>query len=601
MGRDEVDMGRNKVNMGRNKVCIERNKLDIRRNKVGMGWNEVDKGQEEVDKGRDTLGLNLESLLPLLPASHIPETPLDLVCLLRKKCGANLGVGKRVASSLHLFLHLSLHLSISLSCNQGWFCTCHLEFTCLAPSYSCENNWHTDAEHNICSAGLDSARRIAVHHQIPAPRPALGIGHGVGTAYSHSTVLTQLQLALLRAPSTEGATDQPADPAHLLVQLTCWSSSPAGPAHLLRAWVRLTGREHNSESRDLMNPVHHHAHSRTSGTHFPRVFTALSWHDADMQLSNRTSDTSQPTVSLGSTDPQLSRVESYKDQRRKYRHEKKRVAQELLSTLKDPSVVVLAEWLKIRGSLKGWTKLWCVLKPGMLLLYKSAKAKSGHWCGTVLLNTCELIERPSKKDGFCFKLFHPLEQSIWATRGPQGESIGAVVQPLPSSHLIFRAPSQAAGKCWMDAMELAVRCSSILLRSMTASPGKDAVDGRTKEWNEADFEKHFMDQAVAVRVMPAPVVLLKSVSDLGKFLSCGITLHELCELPNSVSAYASSPCEHCRAPARLQSCSAAVLLGCSPARLQSCSAAVLLGCSPARLQSCSAAVQIEGLEQPENK
>ncbi|XP_066967245.1 oxysterol-binding protein-related protein 8 isoform X22 [Macrobrachium rosenbergii] len=192
--------------------------------------------------------------------------------------------------------------------------------------------------------------------------------------------------------------------------------------------------------------------------------------------------------------------ESYKDQRKKYRKEKKRVARELLSTLKDPAVVVLADWLKVRGTLKGWTKLWCVLKPGMLLLYKSAKVKNSHWVGTVLLNTCELIERPSKKDGFCFKLFHPLEQSIWATKGPEGETIGAVVQPLPSSHLIFRAPSQAAGKCWMDALELAVRCSSILIRSMTTSSKSDAnnsIDSTTlaaDKWNESDYEKHFKDQ-----------------------------------------------------------------------------------------------------------
>ncbi|XP_042209421.1 oxysterol-binding protein-related protein 8-like isoform X1 [Homarus americanus] len=199
----------------------------------------------------------------------------------------------------------------------------------------------------------------------------------------------------------------------------------------------------------------------------------------------------------------LSRKESYKDQRRKYRREKKRVARELLSTLKDPAVVVLADWLKVRGSLKGWTKLWCVLKPGMLLLYKSAKVKSSHWVGTVLLNTCELIERPSKKDGFCFKLFHPLEQSIWATKGPEGETMGAVVQPLPSSHLIFRAPSQAAGKCWMDAMELAVRCSSILIRSMTSSNKTDAnnsINSSTlaaDKWNESDYEKHFNDQDIS--------------------------------------------------------------------------------------------------------
>ena len=71
--------------------------------------------------------------------------------------------------------------------------------------------------------------------------------------------------------------------------------------------------------------------------------------------------------------------------------------------MQDESIIVLADWLKVRGSLKGWTKLWCVLKPGLLLLYKSQKAKSSHWIGTIILSSCELIERPSKKDGFCFK------------------------------------------------------------------------------------------------------------------------------------------------------------------------------------------------------
>ncbi|XP_071444521.1 oxysterol-binding protein-related protein 8 isoform X5 [Hetaerina americana] len=173
----------------------------------------------------------------------------------------------------------------------------------------------------------------------------------------------------------------------------------------------------------------------------------------------------------------LTRKESYKAQRKNYRREKKRVANELLSSLKDPSVVVLADWLKIRGKLKGWTKLWCVLKPGLLLLYKSPKTKSNHWVGTVLLNACQVMERPSKKDGFCFKLFHPLDQSIWAPRGPEKEAIGAVVQPLPTAYLIFRAPSLAAGKCWLDALELALRCSSLLVRSVSTSKDQDISQG----------------------------------------------------------------------------------------------------------------------------
>lgn len=71
----------------------------------------------------------------------------------------------------------------------------------------------------------------------------------------------------------------------------------------------------------------------------------------------------------------LTRKESYKAQRKSYRMEKKRVAEELLSSLKDPTVVVMSDWLKVRGTLKSWTKLWCILKPGLLLLYKSPKVK----------------------------------------------------------------------------------------------------------------------------------------------------------------------------------------------------------------------------------
>uniref|UniRef100_A0A5F8GHU8 Oxysterol-binding protein n=1 Tax=Monodelphis domestica TaxID=13616 RepID=A0A5F8GHU8_MONDO len=162
--------------------------------------------------------------------------------------------------------------------------------------------------------------------------------------------------------------------------------------------------------------------------------------------------------------------ETLKVQKRNYRQEKKRATQQLFSALKDPGVVIMADWLKIRGTLKSWTKLWCILKPGVLLVYKTPKV--GQWVGTILLHSCELIERPSKKDGFCFKLFHPLDQSIWAMKGPKGENVGSITQPLPSSYLIFRAPSESDGRCWLDALELALRCSS-LFRLSTSKQGKD--------------------------------------------------------------------------------------------------------------------------------
>lgn len=67
-----------------------------------------------------------------------------------------------------------------------------------------------------------------------------------------------------------------------------------------------------------------------------------------------------------------------------------------------------------------------MLKPGALLIYKTPEV--GQWVGTVLLRCCELIERPSKKDGFCFKLFHPLDQSVWAVKVPLGEARGGAVR-----------------------------------------------------------------------------------------------------------------------------------------------------------------------------
>ncbi|KAA0724241.1 Oxysterol-binding protein-related protein 5 [Triplophysa tibetana] len=165
----------------------------------------------------------------------------------------------------------------------------------------------------------------------------------------------------------------------------------------------------------------------------------------------------------------LARKESLKVQKMNYRQEKKRVAKDIFSALKDPSVVIMSNWLKIRGSLKSWTKLWCILKPGILFIYKSPGSE--HWVGTILLNACKLIERPSKKDGFCFKLYHPLEKSIWAMKGPKGETVGSITQPLPSSYLIFRAASESDGRCWMDALELALSCFS--LSKMTAKSCKE--------------------------------------------------------------------------------------------------------------------------------
>ncbi|XP_017752324.1 PREDICTED: oxysterol-binding protein-related protein 8 isoform X4 [Eufriesea mexicana] len=275
--------------------------------------------------------------------------------------------------------------------------------------------------------------------------------------------------------------------------------------------IVVPGGEHRSQSE---------THSMSVGS-TSDSFKTMTPPNVSRSLSNRLSTMGEANQKIDNASDKsldsckLTRKESYKAQRKNYRMEKKRVANELLSSFKDPTVIVMSDWLKVRGTLKSWTKLWCILKPGLLLLYKSPKTKSNHWVGTVLLNTCQVIERPSKKDGFCFKLFHPLEQSIWAPRGPEKEAIGAVVQPLPTSYLIFRAPSQAAGKCWLDALELSLRCSSLIVRSTSALPRAlphDTTTTHETQWSEADYEKHFDEHVVMLDPMHSSHTDLDDIS-----------------------------------------------------------------------------------------
>jgi hypothetical protein len=58
-----------------------------------------------------------------------------------------------------------------------------------------------------------------------------------------------------------------------------------------------------------------------------------------------------------------------------YQSAKKRITSELANVLKDSSVVIVSDWLKVRGTLRDWTKLWAILKPGLMLLYRNPPSK----------------------------------------------------------------------------------------------------------------------------------------------------------------------------------------------------------------------------------
>ena len=128
--------------------------------------------------------------------------------------------------------------------------------------------------------------------------------------------------------------------------------------------------------------------------------------------------------------------------------------------------------------------------------------KSGQWIGTVLLNITNTIERPSKKHGFCFKLFNVTDQNIWAKQGcgPQGETFGAITIPLPLTYLMFRAPSQNSGNRWMNGINLSIRCSKQMIRNDLKSEDlklnrllDDEDINVLKDEHEIERE-HFIDQ-----------------------------------------------------------------------------------------------------------
>ncbi|XP_078488779.1 oxysterol-binding protein-related protein 8 [Ciona intestinalis] len=163
----------------------------------------------------------------------------------------------------------------------------------------------------------------------------------------------------------------------------------------------------------------------------------------------------------------LAKKHSLKLQKQTYKVEKKKAENEFQMTVNDSAVILLSDWLKVRSTLKNWSRMWCVLKPGVLVLYKNSKEKT--WVGTVVLTSSEIIERPSKKDGFCFKIYNALNQTIWTTKGPKGESLGVLSSSLPTSYLILRAQGESDGRCWLDALELSRKCTNLLKKSTEAS------------------------------------------------------------------------------------------------------------------------------------
>lgn len=77
-----------------------------------------------------------------------------------------------------------------------------------------------------------------------------------------------------------------------------------------------------------------------------RVVSNETQPQLDCQGPSNGDSTTHSPVSVASPGFMVARKESYKLQRKNYRFEKKKAANELMGSFKDPAVVVLADWLK---------------------------------------------------------------------------------------------------------------------------------------------------------------------------------------------------------------------------------------------------------------
>ena len=138
---------------------------------------------------------------------------------------------------------------------------------------------------------------------------------------------------------------------------------------------------------------------------------------------------------------------SLKEAKKKYRKEQKQRAEKLTNSLTQSSTILLSGWLKMRGPLKNWVNRWFVLRKGVLIYYKDPKDRD--WIGTIFLHGCMVTERPSKKDGFCFKIYHPYQNQIYGSKGARGETLSSSFIPIQNDYCILRAISENEGKLWI--------------------------------------------------------------------------------------------------------------------------------------------------------
>lgn len=166
-----------------------------------------------------------------------------------------------------------------------------------------------------------------------------------------------------------------------------------------------------------------------------------------------TSRTSTPRASHDGSDNSpgfATPSSSYKDEKKKYNEDKaKRKKKGPEPTV---AVQVIKEGnLKVRSLMKSWHKVYCKIYPGQLRFYSDSTAKK--WMATISLFGGEVMERPTKKNGFGFKYIN--KNFHYEPKGPKGEMFFNI-HILPNDYCIMRTVKDEERKSWIGAIQDAI-------------------------------------------------------------------------------------------------------------------------------------------------
>eukprot|EP01122_Echinamoeba_exundans_P010269 TRINITY_DN3807_c0_g2_i1.p1 TRINITY_DN3807_c0_g2~~TRINITY_DN3807_c0_g2_i1.p1 ORF type:complete len:910 (-),score=217.61 TRINITY_DN3807_c0_g2_i1:623-3352(-) len=139
----------------------------------------------------------------------------------------------------------------------------------------------------------------------------------------------------------------------------------------------------------------------------------------------------------------------------KVKLEKKRNS-ELLAQSSSQTTIATG-FMKIRNSLKKWQTRYVVLQPGRFIYFRGQQEVEKDTCsGILFLSGCEVRKRPSKKDGFCFKIFHLAQYPIYSKQGLKGETLKKALLPVGADYCIMRVNDEQDRNRWIDAIRQAI-------------------------------------------------------------------------------------------------------------------------------------------------